>query len=193
MARVAFSIRFPAELADALDRIAERRGQSRSDLVEIVIRSLDAEDREAIVKTAVVGAPTEKRNLRLSAEALQQLKRLAGDLELSDFLRRTLTCVVAMVPPEWLHGPTSSGNGHGPSSSRPRRGPDARQSAEDVHAGQIHGGAIGLMVVAVLLIVGALVSFIVWLICRQSGPRSPGPGNDPRGQLSDGTAEEPTA
>jgi predicted DNA-binding protein len=187
MARVAFSIRFPTELAEALDRIAEHGGQSRSDLVETVIVGVDAEDREAIVKTPVVGAPTEKRNLRLSAEALQQLKQLSGDLAPSDFLRRTIAYVVRMVPPEWRQGAAPSGNGHGPASSRMRRGPHARQA--DAEVGQTHGAAIGLVVVAVLVAFGALVAFIVWLICRRTEPPSPEPGDDRRGQLPPGPAE----
>jgi hypothetical protein len=192
MSRTPFSVRFPIELAEALDRIADHRGQSPSDLVEIIIRGLDAEDRDVVMKTAVVGAPSEKRNLRLSPDTLSHLKQLAGDLEPSDFLRRTIACVVAMAPPEWYQEAAQRGNGHGPASSPPHRGPQARRAhvEDDVEIDDVHAGAGGLVVLAVLVI-GALVTLIVWLICRLSEPRSPGPGNDRRGQLPDGPTEAP--
>src|SRR5437764_358356 len=126
MGRPSFSVRFPVELAHALDRIAEHHGQSRSDLVEMVIAGLGAEDREMVLKTTVTGAPTEKLNLRLTADALARLKQLAGDLEPADFLRRTIACAVAMAPPEWYQNTVPQGNGHGPASSRTHRRVAAR-------------------------------------------------------------------
>jgi len=103
MARLAFSVRFPADLANSLDRIAEHCGQSRSDLVEALIKAVDegTDERERVLKTTVAGAPMEKRNLRLSADALARLKRLAGDLELADFLRRMIAYAITLAPPEW--------------------------------------------------------------------------------------------
>lgn len=190
MTRVAFSIRFPPELVEALDRIAERRGQSRSDLVEILIRDMDAEDRVAVVRTTVVGAPTERRNLRLSTESLQRLKELAGDLEPSDFLRRMVAYLAAMVPPELLEDSPARGNGHQKASfttSRRVHGRGAR-----VHygkAGHPDASALGIVVVAVVLL-GLLVSFIMWLIHRSLDA----PSSDSRtGQLSDGSPEKPDA
>ncbi len=152
MRRPSFSVRFTVELAHALDRIAEHRGQSRSDLVEMVIGSLDAEDRDTVVKTTVAGAPTEKRNLRLSPAALARLKELAGDLEPSDFLRRTVACVVAMTPPEWHQDVMPRGNGRGPASPRTHRGPQARrvQVEDDLEIAAVRSGAAGLAVLAVL-------------------------------------------
>jgi hypothetical protein len=184
MTRIPFSVRLPVGLAEALDHIAECRGESRSDLIDVVLCSLEREDRDTILKTEVT-APTERRNLRLSAEALQQLKQLAGDLEPSDFLRRTLTCLVRMDPHQGAHRPTTSGSAK-PSSSAPRRD-EARPSAfaDD----RSRGDAVGITIMVVLLI-GAFVSFIVWLICR---PASSEPGADPRGQLPSGTSEESPA
>lgn len=192
MARVAFSVRFPAELAEALDRIAARGGYSRSDLVETLIGDVDAEDHEAIVKTPVLAAPTDKRNLRLSPDTLRRLNELAGDLPAADFLRRTIAYAVRMAPPEWRQEAAAPGTGDRLVSSRQRRSFRARQAdVEGVEASQVHGSAVGLVVVAVLLILGALVSFIVWLLTRRPEPPSPGPGNDRRGQLPDGPAETP--
>lgn len=193
MARIAFSIRFPVELAEALDQIAQRRGYSRSDLVETVIGVVDAEDREAIVKTTVVGAPTEKRNLRLSAAALDHLRQLAGDLEPSDFLRRALAHVVGIFPPGERQEAAPSGNSHGPGPRRTRRPQGRRGAVDEVELGAAHGAPIVLVVVPVLLAFGALVAFIVWLICRGLAPPSPGPGDDRRGQLPDGPAQAPGA
>ena len=194
MSRIPFSVRFPVELAEALDRIADHRGQSRSDLVETIIGGMDAEDRDAVMKTAVVVAPTEKRNLRLSPDTLTRLKQLASDLEPSDFLRRTIAYVVSSVPPEWLQGAGPSGNGHGrPASPRTSRDPHALYAEdEDFEVGGPQGGAIGLAVV-VLLVFGALVSFIVRLIFRRPEPPSPGPSKDFRGQLPGGPAGAPGA
>ena len=76
MARPLFSVRLPRDLAEALDRIAEHAGQSRSDVVEMLIKGLDSEDRDMVLKATVAGAPTEKRNLRLSTDALTRLKQL---------------------------------------------------------------------------------------------------------------------
>jgi len=107
MARPLFSVRLPRDLAEALDRIAEHAGQSRSDVVEMLIKGLDSEDRDMVLKATVAGAPTEKRNLRLSSDALTRLKQLAGDLELADFLRRTTPFFgdpkIAMVQARWGH------------------------------------------------------------------------------------------
>jgi len=194
MARPSFSVRFPAELGQALDRIAEHRGQSRSDLVETLIGSLDAEDRDAVIKTTVIGAPTEKRNLRLSPDTLTRLRQLAGDLEPSDFLRRSVACVVAMVPPEWLQEAVPSGNGHEPASSGTNRRAQARPARvdEDLEIVAASSGVAGLAVLAVLVI-GALVTLIVWLICRRPEPPASGPGNDHRGHRPDGAPEPPGA
>ncbi len=181
MARMAFSVRFPLGLAGALDRIAEYAGQSRSDVVETLIEGLDSGDRDLVVKTTVDGAPTEKLNLRLSPDALTRLKQLAGDLEPADFLRRTIAYVVAMAPPEWNQEAAAQDNDHGPASERARRRvrADMEEGAE-VEA-PVQAVAAGFALLAILLI-GALVALIVWLISRDTGPGTAGAG-DPRGQL----------
>ncbi len=183
MLRKAYSVRFPPALANALDTLAARLECSRSDFVERLLGDLDAGDREAIAKTPVPDAPTEKRNLRVSAETLARLTELAGDLEASDFLRRTIAYAVASAPPEWLH-----------KAPPPRRGSVARQAdvEQDVGVGG-PGGAAGPVVVLILLAFGALVSFIVWLIFRLSDPPTPGPGPERRGPLPDGPTGAPGA
>jgi len=183
MARPLFSVRLPLDLAEALDRIAAHAGQSRSDMVETFIKNLDSEDRDKILKTTVASAPTEKRNLRLSTDALTRLKQLAGDLELADFLRRMLACVVSMAPPAWRQAAAARGTGQGPTSARPHRRAHAHPDAEVAAA--VHAGAAGLAVLAILLI-GALVALIVWLIRRKTDPPASGPGDGPRGQLPAG-------
>src|SRR5262245_57373829 len=118
MARAPFSVRFPVDLAESLDRIAAYCQRSRSDLVEMLIKAVDedAECRDKVMKTVIDASPTERRNLRLSADALTRLKRLCGDLEPADFLRRMIAYVVAMTPPEWRQGPATGANGHTPAS-----------------------------------------------------------------------------
>ena len=112
MLRKAYSVRFPPALAFALDRLAVHVGSSRSDFVEELLGNPDANDREAIAKTSVPDPPTEKRNLRMSAETLARLTELAGDFEASDFLRRTIAYVVTKAPPQWLQEPTPPSRGH---------------------------------------------------------------------------------
>src|SRR5262245_61513534 len=162
MSRPLFSVRFPPALANALDRLAEFHGQSRSDLVETIIEGLDSEDCEMVLKTTVADAPTEKLNLRLGADTLTRLKRLAGDLEPADFLRRTIACVVAIAPPEWNQAGGAKG-GPGPASERARRrvraDHDMQEAIEAV--APVQAGAVGFVLLAILLI-GALVTLIVW-------------------------------
>ena len=76
----------------------------------------------------------------------------------------------------------------------PRRRSDVPQAGieEDVEL-NAPGGAIGPVVVLVVLAIGALVTFIVWLIFRLSDSPSPGPDTDRRGPLPDGPARAPGA
>jgi Ribbon-helix-helix protein, copG family len=184
MGRPLFSVRLPVALAEALDRIAGHAGQSRSDLVETIIKGLDGEDRDMVVKTAVAGAPTEKRNLRLSNDALTQLKRLAGDRELADFLRRMLAYVVAMAPPQWHQPVGAQRNGHRAASARTRHGvrADYADDVEGVADVQAHSAALAVLAV---FLIAALVALIAWLTWRETPPDS-GPSDDPRGQLPPG-------
>jgi hypothetical protein len=168
------------------------RGSSRSDSVETLIQAVDAEDRKAIVNTTVVGAPTEKCNLRLNPETIERLKELSGDLEVSDFLRRILSYVVAIAPSDMLaHEPEPpvSSTQRRPVRSARRRMVDA---GEDLYAVQA-GVPLALVVVVAAALLAAVVSLIVWFFNRASaGPSSP-PEPNSRGQLTDGTKEQPTA
>jgi hypothetical protein len=193
MLRKAYSVRFPIALANALDTLSARTGHSRSDLIENLLGDVDQDDREAIVKTPVPGASTEKRNLRLSPGALQQLEQLAGDLEPSDFLRRTVAYVVQMVPPEEHQQLGPSGDGR-PVSPRMRRPHGRRGAVEEVAHNVTHGAApIGLIVTPVLLALGVLIAFIVWVVYRLSSPPPPRLADDRRGHLPPGPAGSPEA
>jgi len=177
--RVALSVRFSRDLAAVLDHIAERGKASRSDVVETVIRAAEPEDRAAIIETTV-GPPTEKRNLRLSAEAQERLKQLAGDMAPSEFLRRMIAYAVNSDFPEWrleFSGDTD-----------PEAQPDSH-SPEAADYDPIPPGSalpIGLIVLGALLVLAALGSFVFWLIDRSSERRSRGSDSGPQGQLSDG-------
>jgi predicted transcriptional regulator len=192
MPRTAFSIRLPADLAEVFDRIAMHRGSSRSDSVETLIQAIDAEDREAIVNTTVVGAPTEKCNLRLNPETIERLKQLAGDVEVSDFLRRILSYIVAMAPSDWLaHEPDSSPSSKQRRSlrSRHRRTVDPGEDLSAVQAAV----PLGSVVAVAVTVLAAVMFLIVWFVNRMSaGPSSP-PDAKSRGQLTEGTTEQPTA
>jgi hypothetical protein len=197
MARLPFSVRFPAELAESLDRIAAYCQKSRSDLVEMIITAVDenAEYRDEVVKTVVDASPTERRNLRLSAEVLTRLKRLCGDLEPADFLRRMIAYVVAMASPEWRQGSATDANDHAPESSRaPRSADEVPPEFDDedgVEVAAVRASATGLAVLT-LIVVGALVALIVWLIWRDNDPPAFG-SPDIRGQLPPDPTQTGTA
>jgi hypothetical protein len=187
MARVAFSIRFPPQLADALAWLSQKLECSPSDLVERILTGVDEPTRDEIIQAAVEGAPTQKRNLRLSTDTLARLKELAGDLEPSEFLRRTIAHVVATAPPEYRQGAAPYEDDQRPTSAGPRERSRLRDADDGDGAGiQAASSAGGLLIVAVLLAIGGLVWFIVWLVFRLSEGPSSGPGSDPPRQLPGG-------
>jgi hypothetical protein len=171
-------------VAGSLDRIAEHAGRSRSDVVEAIIMGLDSEDQNMAATTTVIGAPTAKRNLRLSTEALTRLKELAGDLELADFLRRTLAYVVAMAPPEW-HLRPAEGDSHEPASPQAHRRIDTDHTEDFETAAAVHAGSVGLGLLVVVL-VGTIVALIIWFVSRNIAPPVPGPADDSGGQHPSG-------
>jgi hypothetical protein len=186
MARTPFSVRFPPELVDALDGLAVRFRTSRSDLVEGLIDDIQNDERLAILKTAVAGAPTEKRNLRLSPTALTRLKELAGDLEPSDFLRRTIAYAATLVSPQEIQGAPTARHTRKPTSSGARGQAYSRyRHDEGMDTSRAHANLVGLLFIAVLL-VGALAFAVVWLISHRERP-SPAPDTPPRGQLGTGS------
>src|SRR5262249_53368092 len=135
--------------------------------------------RAAIIETTV-GAPTEKRNLRLSVQAQERLKQLAGDVAPSEFLRRMIAYAVNSEFPEWQN--EFSGDNH--QEARPDwHYPDAEEDDPMPPVSTLPIGPIGL---GAFLVLVALVSFVFWLIDRSSELRSRGPESGPPGQLSDG-------
>src|SRR5438128_1410175 len=95
MSRVAVSMRFPAELAQALDRWAEQQESSRSGVVDAIITATTTEYRDQIINTPLPASPGERLNFQLRPESVERLKQLAGDLSPVEFLRRTVACVAA--------------------------------------------------------------------------------------------------
>ncbi len=77
MANISLSVRLSPRLAAILDRASEHLDCSPSQLVEMLLRGSGTYQGE-LLKTHVQGPFTEKRNLRLSPEAIQQLRRLTG-------------------------------------------------------------------------------------------------------------------
>ncbi len=69
------SVRLPTRLATALGWISEYLDLSPSQLVEMLLRGSGAYQEE-LLKTPVQGPFTEKRNLRLRPETIQQLRQL---------------------------------------------------------------------------------------------------------------------
>jgi hypothetical protein len=171
-----FSVRFPAPLAQALDNWAAERQCSRSGLVETIITTVTADDRDEILGTQVVGGPTVKLNLRLRSETLDHLKQLAGDLRPADFLRRTMANVLG----DTVDQDAASDD---PAAAQPGRG-GAIQSSE------AHVALIRLFALALVAALAALVWVFLRLRHRPSEPYEPpdplppSPDPEPRGQLS---------
>jgi hypothetical protein len=87
-------MRFPNELAEALDELAAERQSSRSELVEELIMSTTLEDRADILETPLPATAGGRRNFSLGREAVNHLKTIAGEIPPADFLRRTVAYVV---------------------------------------------------------------------------------------------------
>lgn len=77
MANILVSVRLSSRLAKALDRAADYLECTPSQLVEALLRASEAHHK-AILDVPVEGPFAQKRNLRLSPEAMTQLRRLAG-------------------------------------------------------------------------------------------------------------------
>jgi len=75
MANSLLSVRLSPRLAAILDRATEHLDCSPSQLVEMLLRRSGTYQDE-LLKTSLQGPFTEKRNLRLRPEAIQQLRRL---------------------------------------------------------------------------------------------------------------------
>ncbi len=185
MARTAFSVRFSAPLADALDDWAAARQCSRSDLVEAIITATTAEDREQILQTPVTGAPTEKLNLRLSPWALAHLAQLAGDLPPADFLRRTVTAALRLAGRTWAESRESAAAGSPRVSRRSQVGAPERPAS----GSEVHVLLIGLAVVVLTVALGFVIGLVVRAVTRAWEPPPPPPGPDSRGQLDAGPPE----
>ncbi len=81
MANILLSVRLSPRLSAILDRVTQHLDCSPSQLVEMLLRG-SGTYREELLEIHVQGPLTEKRNLRLSPEAIQQLRRLTGCREL---------------------------------------------------------------------------------------------------------------
>ena len=81
MASVLISVRLSPGLAGALDRATEYLDLSPSQLVEVLLKRSGAYQKE-FLKVPLKGPFPEKINLRLSPEAMDQLRRLTGYREL---------------------------------------------------------------------------------------------------------------
>jgi hypothetical protein len=186
MARTAFSVRFPAPLADALDDWAGARQSSRSDLVEALITATTAEDRAEILQAAVRGAPTEKLNLRLSPAALAHLAQLAGDLPPADFLRRTVSAALGFAgqTPAEPRGPSSA-------ASSPRAGRRSRARAVERADSEaaVHAPLIGVVVLVLIAALGVVIWLLAQALVRASERPPPSPRPDSRGQLDTGAPD----
>ncbi len=112
MPSVLVTVRFPARLSVALDRVAARGKSSPSHLVDRLAAASQMH-QEAILKGPVEGPFADKRNFRLRPETVGELQRLGGAAGAPEFLRRmvgfffarpqVLRSVVANLPDpsEW--------------------------------------------------------------------------------------------
>ncbi len=100
MANILLSVRLSPRLAAILDRATQHLDCSPSELVEMLLRGSRAYQEE-LLRIPVQGRFTEKRNLRLRPETIQELRRLTGykedpfgepvyDIERSTYIRSTL-------------------------------------------------------------------------------------------------------
>lgn len=78
MANTMISVRLSPSLAAALDRAAERLDCSPSHLVEVLLRGSEAHHK-SILEFPLKGPFPEKVNLRMSPEAMHNLRGLTGD------------------------------------------------------------------------------------------------------------------
>ena len=193
MARLPFSVRFPAPLAAALDQLAARQAVPRSDVVETMIRAATPDDIANIRSTPVPGAPSEKLTVRLSAETLHLLRSLAGEVEASDLVRRMVARHIALA------GQVVSESGAGPDEGRTRRRSPRRprKDAEVPPAteAQVVAPTPPFPLGAVLLVLGVavLAALILWALRNIVEGPSSAPRRDARGQGRSETGPEPQA
>ncbi len=77
MANILLSVRLSPPLAAALDRATQHLNCSPSQLVEVLLKRSESYQKE-LLGAALEGPFPEKINLRLSPEAMEQLRRLTG-------------------------------------------------------------------------------------------------------------------
>ena len=170
MPRVAFSVRFPVDLAAVLDGWVKEHDVSRSDVVEAIIEAAAAEDRDVILGVAV-GPATERVNLRLSPERLAQLKATAAGVPPAEFLRLAVAWAIREIGPT-----TTPTTGEAEAEFRPFHVSDTQLAT----ARAAMFAFIGLTVLAILLFLRHVCRVDAWTT----------EGYPPvQGQLGDGTAE----
>lgn len=191
MATVLVSVRLSPELAAAVDRAARRLEGTPSGLVEALLDRSEPR-REEILKAAPPGPFTEKRNLRLSPETLDRVRRLAGDTtEPSVFIRQVLAYFFSV--PDWArlllgdNGRSPAHDTRGTASSSRRDGHRAAPPPPGIAPGHPLVAFLVLFVLLLPLLVTAVEALIRWLRRRRARPGAP-PGPPTTGAKPDDKA-----
>jgi hypothetical protein len=168
MAKMAFSIRVPEPIVDALDDFAQHKGCSRSEVVERVITEVIAAHRQEILDADVPAAPTAKLNLHLEPGSIAHLRTVAGNTPTPEFLRKALACVLSVVDENGIP-PDSE-----PTPSAVRTQQRARRrvvAAEPIQYTESSGAFVPITAVVVMSLVAFLIGVLIaWLLLRRDAP-----------------------
>ena len=191
MATVLVSVRLSPALAAALDRAGGRLECSPSRLVEALLERSEPR-REDILKVAPPGPFSEKRNLRLSPQAMEQLTRLVGDaIEPSVFIRYLLADLFSSPERAWLfedQGPdTARPKAERPTGRVSRVPPRVTRTVPVPRGHPLVAFLVLLFILLLPLLVEGLHALITWLNDRRASARprpqiTPSPPEEERGK-----------
>lgn len=180
MPNVLVSVRLSPRLAAMVDRAVGQLECSPSSLVEALLERSETR-RDEILKLVPPGPFTEKRNLRLTPDAVNRLSRLAGDtVEASVFIRQVFAYFSSI--PEWT--PLFGDNGRSTPYHRPGTASSSGKRAwttqrpQGVLQGHPLAALLLLLMLLLPLLVMAVKALIGWLQHRgdRASPLSPEDG-----------------
>ncbi len=195
MPTVLVSVRLPFSLASILDHLAHRLERTPSQVLDTLIQRVEG-SLDEILKVAVDGPFPEKRNLRLSRGATDQLKRATGIAEPGRFIRSLLgyffsrpEAVRAVFPDapvgdEWARLLEEAVRGK-PQATDAKNIPRPTPRPRGPRPGTAGAGAVLLLLAIMVLFIIGIRLLVIWLIDREPSPNSspqrlpPSPGDAP--------------